>query len=158
MTGGRTTYGTGTMVIEQPAPQNPYIRRGPGTLMAHLTASADALSHLRFHTYQVLTDASVADDIARLAQLAVSELVGNAVRACGDGVSLIVDVHADAEEVTVGVTDPEPTLLPHTGSHVLDSAEAESGRGLDILRLLCKSVDVEATGSGKQVRCLIALA
>ncbi|MEU5900266.1 ATP-binding protein [Streptomyces venezuelae] len=146
------------MVSEQPEPLDPYIRRGPGTLTAHLTASADALRNLRSDTRQVLTDAGVTEDSVQIAQLALSELVGNAVRACGDGVPLIVDVRVCAEDVLIGVTDPEPIRLPRAASLVLGNADAESGRGLDILRLLCMSVDVEATGICKQVRCLISLA
>ncbi|MFD3422393.1 ATP-binding protein [Streptomyces decoyicus] len=153
------TYGTGTMVIEQPNPQDnpldPYTRRGDGTLTTHLTAGAESLSTLRRDVRQVLLDAGVAEEIVHTAQLVLSELVGNAVRACGDGVPLIVEVEAGQDGIDLDVTDPEPTRLPQTDPSALDSADAESGRGLAIIDLLCEAVDIDVTAIGKRIHCLI---
>ncbi|MCZ1021324.1 ATP-binding protein [Streptomyces albulus] len=156
---GSTTYGTGTVVIGQPDSRhnslNPYTRRGNGTFTAHLTAGADTLRLLRHDVYQALLEEGVSEEAARTAQLVLSELVGNAVRACGDGTPLIIEVEAGGDRVTVDVTDPEPTRLPQADASVLDSADAESGRGLPIIGRLCESVDINVTSIGKRIRCLI---
>ncbi|MEW2434322.1 ATP-binding protein [Streptomyces caniferus] len=154
-----TTYGTGTMVTEQPEPRpanlDPYTRRGDGMLTTHLTAGAEALSALRRDVHQVLLDAGVAEEAVYTVQLVLSELVGNAVRACGDGVPLIVAVEAGEKGIHLDVTDPEPTRLPQADSSALDNSDAESGRGLAIIDLLCEAVDVNVTAIGKRIHCLI---
>ncbi|MEE1741193.1 ATP-binding protein [Streptomyces sp. BE147] len=149
------------MVTEQPQAwpdgRTDWTRRSGGTLTAHVAAEAAALSALRADSRQVLRDAGVPEDIAHTVQLVLSELVGNAVRAFGDGVRLTVEVRTGADGITVGVTDPEPGSLPLIGPSVLDSPDAEHGRGLMIIGLLCEQVDVEVTPVGKCVRCLVAL-
>jgi hypothetical protein len=46
------------------------------------------------------------------AQLVLSELVGNSVRACGEHVPLVVEVYVTSYGVAVNVHDPEPGVLP----------------------------------------------
>ncbi|MFJ8676740.1 ATP-binding protein [Streptomyces sp. NPDC093589] len=154
-----TTYGTGTMVTQQPEPRptnlDPYTRRGDGTLTTHLTAGAEALSALRRDVHQVLVLADVAEEAVHTVQLVLSELVSNAVRACGDGTPLIIEVVAGEEGIDLHVTDPEPTRKPRRNSSALDNSDAESGRGMAIIDLLCEAVDVNVTAIGKRIHCLI---
>ncbi|MFB6881220.1 ATP-binding protein [Streptomyces noursei] len=156
---GPTTYGTGTAAIEQPESRHnsldPYTRRGNGTFTTHLTVGADTLRFLRRDVYEALLDEGVSEKTAHTAQVVLSELVGNAVRACGDGAPLIIEVEAGRDGVAVDVTDPEPTRLPQADASMLDSADAESGRGLAIIDLLCESVDTIVTAIGKRIHCLI---
>ncbi|MFH0246146.1 ATP-binding protein [Streptomyces sp. HK10] len=155
-----TAYGTGPMVTEQPKPQHDGLdlemQIRAGTLLAHMAVGPEVLSGLRAATVQVLQDAGIDAETAHTAQLVLSELVGNAVRACGDGAPLIVEVRADTGRVSVSVTDPDPDHLPRPGAARLDSADAESGRGLSIVGLLCEYIDTDIIAVGKRVRCLIA--
>ncbi|WP_431983905.1 ATP-binding protein [Streptomyces qinglanensis] len=148
-----TTFGTGTMDAEQPLR---YTQRGNGILTTHVAAQADVLSALRADARHVLQEVGVAEGVIDVAQLVISELVGNAVNAFGDGVRLHVEIHTDAHGITIGVTDPEPDRLPQVGPTELDSADTESGRGLTMLGLLCEAVDLHITERGKRVRCQVA--
>lgn len=83
----------------------------------------------------------------------LSELVGNAVRACGPRAPLVVDVYTGRDGITVAVHDPAADLLPHrTAAGEL----AESGRGLVLLDLLAPGWTVERSPVGKQIRCRLA--
>ncbi|MFD7554212.1 ATP-binding protein [Streptomyces sp. NPDC059835] len=124
--------------------------------MAHVTAGPEHLQRLRGLTSEVLLTVGTDTDAAETAQLVLSELVGNAVRACGDAALLVVEVYADDAGVAVHVHDPLPDLLPRPDAVNLDNAEAESGRGLPLLALLCSEVSIETSPIGKQVICRIA--
>ncbi|MFK4100255.1 hypothetical protein ACI2L1_09285 [Streptomyces sp. NPDC019531] len=49
------------------------------------------------------------------AQLVLSELVGNSVRACGDHVPLVVEVCVTSYGIALNVHDPDPGVLPRPG-------------------------------------------
>lgn len=149
-----TTYGTGTMTEQQPAlPASVpglYLRHRPGGFTAHITASEHTLAAVRHLTADVLQAYGADRESAGTAQLVLSELVGNAVRACGPHVPLIVDVCRNRDGITVAVHDPAPDLLPHrTAAGDL----AESGRGLVLLDLLAPGWTVDRSPVGKQIRC-----
>ncbi|MFK0047885.1 ATP-binding protein [Streptomyces sp. NPDC090741] len=121
-----------------------------------MTASKAALSRMRDLSEEILLAYGAAAKVASTTQLVLSELVGNAVRACGDAVPLVIEVYVADSLVAVSVHDPEPELLPQPGKAAMDDPEAESGRGLVLLNVLCHEVSVIPSAIGKQVRCLLA--
>ncbi|MFI1765229.1 ATP-binding protein [Streptomyces sp. NPDC020800] len=133
-----------------------YFRPRNGGFVAHVTASGPLLSQVRGLSKGILLGYGVEQQSAEAAQLVLSELVGNAVRACGDGVPLVIEVYVFDAQVTVAVHDPESDLLPQPGNGALDDAEAESGRGLALLDLLCTEVSVCPSDIGKLIRCQLA--
>lgn len=149
-----TTYGTGTMTEQGPvlpaSVAGLYLRHRPGGFTAHITASEHALAAVRHLTADVLQFHGADLGSAGTAQLVLSELVGNAVRACGTHAPLVVDVYRNRDGITVAVHDPAPDLLPHrTAAGDL----AESGRGLVLLDLLAPGWTVDRSPVGKQIRC-----
>ncbi|MFE7116102.1 ATP-binding protein [Streptomyces sp. NPDC057654] len=141
-----------------PATPGFYLRPRPRGFAVHLNATPQHLRDVRALTAKVLTAAGIDADTVESAQLVVSELVGNAVRAFGDWVPLVVEVRAVPFGVSVNVHDPDPRRLPRRRGVALDDAEAESGRGLSILDLLAPGWRVAHSPIGKQVRCRLARA
>ncbi|MFJ5226177.1 ATP-binding protein [Streptomyces sp. NPDC088400] len=92
----------------------------------------------------------------RTSSMPSSELIGNAVRACGDHVPVVVEVYAVSFGVAVTVHDPDPDTVPRRRGVALDNAVAESGRGLVLLDLLAPGWHVIRSSIGKQVRCRVA--
>lgn len=156
-----TCSGTGTMADESAADPDQlaeiYLREQDGMLVGHLIPSQVTLSELRERVGEFLQSAGIDSDVAEIAVLAVSELVGNAVRACGEGVPVIADAHVGKEGVVVGITDPEPSRLPSPSAVPLDNSEADSGRGLAMLEILGVNITVEPTPFSKRVLCTIPL-
>jgi anti-sigma regulatory factor (Ser/Thr protein kinase) len=154
-----TVTGTGTMVAQRPLlPANSpglYLRYRNRGFIAHVTAGRDTLSTVRRLTRSVLLAHGADSDAADTAQLVLSELVGNAVRACGAHVPLVIEVYASAFGVAVAVHDPVPELLPNRGATAMDSDWAETGRGLALLDLLAPGWTVECSLLGKKIQCLI---
>jgi len=152
-----TTAGTGTMVVARPvlpaSAPGLFVRHRDRGFVAHITASPDSLSTVRGLTASVLIAYGAGHESAAAAQLVVSELVGNAVRACGAHVPVVVEVYITSTGVAVNVHDPVPELLPHRGEAPMDSREAESGRGLALLDLIAPDWRIEFSLTGKQIRC-----
>lgn len=152
-----TTFGTGTMLGERPVlpacVPGLYLRHRDRGFVAHLTASRSALHTVRGLTATVLTAYGADSEAAATAQLVVSELVGNVVRACGTDVPLVVEVYRTAVGIAVNVHDPVPELLPQRTGTAMDNPEAESGRGLALLDLLAPGWTIEHSLIGKQIRC-----
>jgi len=94
-------------------------------------------------------------DAVDSAQLVLSELVGNSVRAYGDYVPLVVEVYVTAFGVAVKVHDPDPGALPRRRATPLDSAEVETGRGLGLVDMLAPGWSVRRSVIGKQVCCRV---
>lgn len=157
-----TVHGTGTAVFVQrpPLPKTAdgfYLRHREGGLVAHITATRDTLSDLRRLAKMVLLFYGATSDHADTAQLVLSELVGNAVRACGEHhVPLVIEVYTTVAGVTVTVHDPVPELLPHRGTAAMDSDQAVGGRGLPLLDLLAPGWTIASSSIGKQIRCDLA--
>ncbi|MGP3950977.1 ATP-binding protein [Streptomyces sp. 7N604] len=156
-----TVSGTGTMVADRsdlPASvPGCYLRRHRDCgFVAHITVSKPVLSTVRRLTARVLVACGVGQETAGTAQLIVSELVANAVRACGDHVPLVVEVYRTSTGVAVNVHDPVPELLPRRSEVAMDSDDAESGRGLLLLEALAPGWTVEHSLIGKQIRCHLA--
>ncbi|MFB7091385.1 ATP-binding protein [Streptomyces sp. NPDC056296] len=122
-----------------------------------MSASADAFRLLRGLTVKVLADYGADSEAAEAAQLVVSELVGNSVRACGDHVPLVVEVYVAVFGIAVNVHDPDPRLLPRSRGVALHDPEAESGRGLRLLDLLAPGWQVCRSPIGKQIRCRVPM-
>ncbi|MEU3462029.1 ATP-binding protein [Streptomyces sp. NPDC006733] len=130
-----------------------YLRSRPRGFVVHLLASGENLRAVRELTGRALAEAGVDSATAESAQLVVSELVGNSVRACGPSVPLVVEVSVRRGAVVLGVHDPDPVGVPRRRGVAMDDAEAESGRGLALVELLTSGWRVVRSPVGKQVRC-----
>ncbi|MEU0645510.1 ATP-binding protein [Streptomyces umbrinus] len=138
-----------------PATPGFYFRTRPHGFAAHVCASPQNLFAVRQLARAELLAQGIEDDAVDSAQLVLSELVGNSVRAYGDYVPLVVEVYVTAYGVAVNVHDPDPGALPRRRSTPLDSAEAEAGRGLGLVDLLAPGWHVRRSAIGKQVRCRV---
>ncbi|WP_327188879.1 ATP-binding protein [Streptomyces xinghaiensis] len=139
----------------------------PAGFVLHLSATPRHLSAARRLVEKTLCGAGVDADLTDSVQLVLSELYGNAVRACGDFVPLVAEVEVEPESVPGGagagapsavwvrLHDPYRTARPRRTGVRMDDPEAESGRGLPIVDLLAPGWDVTATPVGKQVRCRV---
>ncbi|MET8156142.1 ATP-binding protein [Sphaerisporangium sp. NPDC005289] len=123
--------------------------------VVHMNVCEENLRAVREATLKVLTGAGVDIELAESARLIASELIGNAVRACGHWAPVIVEVEQDARGIWVKVHDPNPARLPVRSGTAPDDPNAESGRGLWLLDALAPGWDVALTPVGKQVRCLL---
>ncbi|MGA5823580.1 ATP-binding protein [Kitasatospora sp. NPDC094028] len=132
-----------------------YVRDGETGVTVHLVAGRGNLARMRRLAVFRLGMAGIALDLARDAELLVSELVGNAVRACGDGVPLVVEVSTGSDGVRVRVHDPEPGELPRRRGTEVGDGQAEGGRGLLLASALAPGWQVALTPVGKQIRCLL---
>ncbi|MEU9886986.1 ATP-binding protein [Sphaerisporangium sp. NPDC051011] len=117
--------------------------------------SEENLRAVREVAQSVLTAAGVDREMVESARLVASELVGNAVRACGHWVPVVVEIESDRRGIWVRVHDPDPYRLPRRTGIAADDDQAESGRGLWLLDALAPGWDVALTPIGKQVRCLL---
>ncbi len=147
------------MFAERPLlpPSSPglYLRHRNGGFVAHITAARETLSTVRRLARSVLLAYGATSDEADTAELVLSELVGNAVRACGEHVPLVIEVYVSLFGVAVTVLDPVPELMPYRGKCAMDSDQAETGRGLALLDILAPGWTVEYSLLGKQIQCLI---
>ena len=154
-----TVSGIGTMVSGRPVlPASVpgfHLRPRAGGFVAHITASEAAFSTVRGLTASVPVAYGADQDIADTATWVVSELLGNALRACGDHVPLVVEVYVTGHGIQVNVHDPAAELPLHRSTVAMDSDTAESGRGLGLLDMLAPGWDVVSSPVGKQIRCHI---
>ncbi|MDW8805510.1 ATP-binding protein [Streptomyces scabiei] len=132
-----------------------YVQHRADGFVAHITASEFAFSTVRGLTVSVLKAYRAGQATADTAEWLVSELLGNAVRACGDHVPLVVEVYATGRTVQVNVHDPAADVLPRRSAVAMDSDDAESGRGLGLLDMLAPGWDIASSPVGKQIRCRI---
>ncbi len=130
-----------------------YLAARPGGFVVHMNVCEENLRAVREVTLARLVAAGVDGEVAESARLVASELIGNAVRACGDWAPVVVEVEQDSKGVWVKVHDPNPARLPVRSSTAPDDDQAESGRGLWLLDALAPGWDVALTPIGKQVRC-----
>ncbi|MEU1558697.1 ATP-binding protein [Streptomyces scabiei] len=133
-----------------------YVQHRAGGFVAHITASESVFSTVRGLTVSVLKAYGAGQAAADTAEWLVSELLGNAVRACGDHVPLVVEVYVTGRSVQVNVHDPAADLLPCRSAVAMDSDNAETGRGLGLLDMLAPGWDIAPSPVGKQIRCHIA--
>ncbi|MFE8988325.1 ATP-binding protein [Streptomyces collinus] len=85
-------------------------------------------------------------------QLCASELVTNVVRHVGEAVPVTVRVwREEGGRIRLGVSDPDPRVLPVLVAGV--GTEAESGRGLALLDALAVRWGVEQEAGRKTVWC-----
>ncbi|MFG2463357.1 ATP-binding protein [Streptomyces sp. NPDC048523] len=168
-----TVYGIGTLhavaVDERLLWPDPVpglrVREYESGFRADLTASREAVSGVRRLTRSMRTSYVADQDLAESVELLVSELVGNAVRASAPDtdIPLVVEVYAamvGSPGIAVIVHDTVPGR-PHRSDAALDSAEAESGRGLGILDALTDRWSVEPSTEPsfkKMIRCFISRA
>jgi anti-sigma regulatory factor (Ser/Thr protein kinase) len=132
-----------------------YVQHRDRGFVAHITASGVAFSTVRGLTVSVPMAYGAGQATADTAEWLVSELLGNAVRACGDHVPLVVEVYVTGRSVQVTVHDPAADVLPLRSAVAMDSDHAESGRGLGLLDMLAPGWDVVSSPVGKQIRCRI---
>ncbi|WP_106974413.1 ATP-binding protein [Streptomyces iakyrus] len=85
-------------------------------------------------------------------QLCASELVTNVVRHVGEAVPVTVRVwREEGGRIRLGVSDPDPRVLPVLVAGV--GTEAESGRGLALVDALAVRWGVEQEAARKTVWC-----
>ncbi|MCY0940179.1 MULTISPECIES: ATP-binding protein [Streptomyces] len=128
------------------------VRRDAGFTL-YMSASQEHLFEMRQEVFKTVVGAGIGEEVAESAQLVASELTGNAVRACGAHVPVVVEVDAGVSGVSVKVHDPEPDRLPRRRLVALDDADAEDGRGLGLVDLLAPGWWVCTTPVGKQIVC-----
>ncbi|MFI1767386.1 ATP-binding protein [Streptomyces sp. NPDC020800] len=131
--------------------------RGAGFAL-HMSASEDHLREMRQVVFKAVAGAGIGEEVAESARLVASELVGNAVRACGPWAPVVVQVHPGEHDVLVQVHDPEPDSRPVRGAQAPDNAEQVTGRGLWILDAIAPGWTVETTPLGKQITCILPAA
>lgn len=161
-----TVFGTGTvpgLTAHDPAlpPPRPglYLRQRPDGITAHLTASQDTVHTVRALALTVLVAHGVDLETAESAQLVLSELLGNAERACGPHAPLVVEVYRSrGTDAVVAVHDPLADVCPRRTGTPADSAEAESGRGLTLLDVLAPGWTVSPSPIGKRICCRVRAA
>ncbi|WP_424528869.1 ATP-binding protein [Sphaerisporangium viridialbum] len=132
-----------------------YLATRPGGFVVHMNVCEENLRAVRDVTLKSLAAAGVDSETAESARLIASELIGNAVRACGNWAPVVVEVEQDDKGIWVKVHDPNPARLPVRSNTAPDDDQAESGRGLWLLDALAPGWDVALTPIGKQVRCLL---
>lgn len=130
-----------------------YLQTQQQGFVVHILACRESLQRLRRLMRRTLAATGVVEDVAENVQLVASELVGNAVRACGDAVPLVVAMFTDQEGVWVTVHDPDGGNLPCRREITPDDDRAEGGRGLHLIDILAPDWQVVRTPVGKQVRC-----
>ncbi|MER5642186.1 ATP-binding protein [Kitasatospora sp. NPDC002227] len=160
-----TVFGTGTapgLTAQDPVlpASRPglFLRQRLGGITAHLTADQETVQSVRALALTVLVAHGVDLETAESAQLVLSELIGNAVRACGEHVPLVVEVHRADHDAVVTVHDPLFGVGPRRTGTAPDSDEAESGRGLVLLDVLAPGWTVRPSAIGKRIRCRIPAA
>ena len=160
-----TVFGTGTVtglatqepVLPDPRPGLYLVNRLAG-VTAHLTADRETVSTVRSLALTVLVAQGVDLETAQSAQLVLSELIGNSIRACGEHVPLVVEVYSVEHDAVVTVHDPLTGTGPRRCDTASDSDEAESGRGLVLLDILAPGWTVEQSAIGKRIRARIPAA
>lgn len=130
-----------------------YVSNRPCGFTAHLNASRRNLSRLRQLTDIRLSEVGITPDLVENAKLLVSELIGNAVQACGEFAPLVAEVYIDPFGVWISVHDPDRANLPSRPGHVADDASAEHGRDLFLLDAFAPGWRVILTPVGKLIRC-----
>ncbi|MQY16243.1 hypothetical protein SRB5_64410 [Streptomyces sp. RB5] len=130
-----------------------YLAPRKAGFVLHMSASKGNLREMRHHLYEVVTAAGLSVETAESAQLVASELVGNAVRACGPWVPVVVQLSLGEGDIQLQVHDPHRDALPMRQELSPDNAEEVSGRGLWILDAVAPGWIVETTPLGKQVTC-----
>ncbi|GII80089.1 hypothetical protein Sru01_50710 [Sphaerisporangium rufum] len=132
-----------------------YLEVRAAGFVAHMNVCEENLRTVREVILKVLAGAGVEEEAAESARLVASELIGNAVRACGDWAPVVVEVELDTAGIWVKVHDPNPARLPVRSRTAPGDDQAEGGRGLWLLDALAPGWDVALTPIGKQVRCLV---
>ncbi|MGW7620766.1 ATP-binding protein [Streptomyces antimycoticus] len=150
--------------VQQDRQERPQLPTVPGLHVRHrvrgavaqVIADADTLSAVRQLVGAVAVAYGADREAAETARLVVSELLSNALRACGTDVPLVVEVDAASDGgITLAVHDPAGDQLPQRRGTAMDSGDTESGRGLLLLDVLAPGWTVERSPLGKQVRCHI---
>lgn len=121
----------------------------------HMSASQEHLREMRQAVFKAVAGAGIGEEVAESARLVASELVGNAVRACGPWAPVVVQVWPGERDVLVRVHDPEPDTRPVRGGLSPGNAEEVTGRGLWILDAIAPGWTVETTPLGKQITCTL---
>jgi len=143
------------MTTAEPATAEPgfFIVQRPFGFTVYICACQEHFRRVRALVQALLRGAGIDEEVASDAELVASELMGNAIRACGDLAPLVVETRIDTTGVWVSVHDPLSTRLPQRSETTPDDADQESGRGLRLLDTLAPGWHVRRTPIGKQIRC-----
>ncbi|MFC5002337.1 ATP-binding protein [Dactylosporangium cerinum] len=111
--------------------------------------TGDGLRRVRDLVDQAAHVAGVSATNAHNLVIAVSELAANAVRHGGGSGRIVIEQTDDG--VSIEVSDDGPGLPEHL-SQELPAADAVSGRGLWMVRALCRDLHISSTARGVTVR------
>jgi anti-sigma regulatory factor (Ser/Thr protein kinase) len=111
--------------------------------------TGDSLRRIRDLVDQTARLAGVSTTNVHNLVIAVSELAANAVRHGGGHGRIVIEQTDDG--VCVEVSDHGPGLPEHV-SHELPPPDAVSGRGLWMVRNLCRDLHISSTARGVTVR------
>ena len=126
----------------------------PHGFRLHLCVSEESPSVVRRLIGTSLGELAHPDTVST-AQLLMTELLTNALKACGPLTPVIVVVCAAEGYVELNVHDPDADRLPISSTEMPEGL-AESGRGLPIIEALGQGpVHIRATDLGKKVTCRI---
>lgn len=109
--------------------------------------SPACLRDARAYARRCCAEHGVTGDRQDALELAVSELVGNAVRHGRPPVAY--DITVDGDDLLLNVADADPT--PPTGDRGCCEPDAESGRGLFLVAELSRGWGWEPTMTGKRI-------
>ncbi|SEM83281.1 ATP-binding protein [Streptacidiphilus jiangxiensis] len=120
----------------------------------HLCVTAAAIAAVRRQVEDALREIAHPDTIA-IVQLLMTELLTNALDACGSDAPVVVVLHASTTYIDLDVHDPDSSSLPAADTGMPDEW-AVSGRGLPLVEALSTPpVRAEVTSLGKQIGCRI---
>ncbi|RKE03002.1 ATP-binding protein [Streptomyces sp. TLI_171] len=118
----------------------------------HLCVTGDVLGDVRRQVHALLHGHAQPDTVYA-AQLLMTELLTNALEACGPHAPVVAVVRVGEASISLAVHDPDVShsLLAATP---MPGPWAVSGRGLPLVEALgAGPVDVKVTALGKQVCC-----
>jgi anti-sigma regulatory factor (Ser/Thr protein kinase) len=120
----------------------------PGHSMRwQVAAEVQGAQHLRRDAVRWLRERGIAGGDAALV---IAELLNNAVRAARS--TIVLELAVSASRVDVAVTDDGPGLM-ELPDEVAPSPDAESSRGLFLVRKLSRDVALDPNSVGTTVRC-----
>lgn len=115
--------------------------------MPAATPSTACVHEARAYARQLCAEHRVGSERCDALELAISELLGNAVNHGRPPVGY--DISADGEDLVLNVTDADPT--PPGDGHPCCPPDAENGRGLFLVGELTRGWGWEPTMTGKRV-------
>ncbi|GAA2753322.1 ATP-binding protein [Kitasatospora cinereorecta] len=120
----------------------------------HLCVSGEALADVRRQIHAFLHELAQPDTVST-AQLLMTELLTNALEACGPHAPVVAVVRVGRTSISLAVHDPDAGHMPPAAT-AMPGLWAVSGRGLPLVEALgAGPVHAKVTALGKQIICRI---